>query len=152
MPRRPHCRVKQSDRCTHLAILLCKKLTALHVAELFLFRPRIFSRALGRGSRGGGACTPRCKCGSRPDSVARALGVQSREIWQVTTESLSDQPEPSRSIETPRFSYFSLSALCQVLVSHRPSSSQAFYSVAATIQQQSHMNLLILSRPLPVLV
>ena len=43
------------------------------------------------------ACTPRCKCGSRPGSVARALGVQSREIWQATTGSLSAELYESRA-------------------------------------------------------
>ena len=39
-----------------------------------------FSRASNYGEHRGGACTPRRKYGSRPDSVARALGVQtSRE-------------------------------------------------------------------------
>ena len=38
---------------------------------------------------------------SRPGSVARALGVQSRELWQVTTGSLSDQLEPTRRMQTP---------------------------------------------------
>ena len=42
----------------------------------FLFRPLVFSRALGGGACRGPACTPRCKFGSRPGSVARALGVQ----------------------------------------------------------------------------
>ena len=40
-----------------------------------LFRPRIVSLA----------CTPRCKYGSRPGSVARALDDQSREIWHIST-------------------------------------------------------------------
>ena len=56
---------------------------------------------LGCGARRGPACTPRCKCGSRPGSVARALGVHSREIWQVTTGSLSAEVEPSKTIENP---------------------------------------------------
>ena len=41
-----------------------------------------FSRSLLRGTQGG-ACTPRRECGPRPGSVACALGVQSRAIWQV---------------------------------------------------------------------
>ena len=55
-------------------------------------RLRVFFRALGCEARKGAACTPRHKCGSRPGSVARALGVQSRAIWQVTTGSLSTSP------------------------------------------------------------
>ena len=57
--------------------------------KTFLFRLRVFSHALGCEARRGGACTPRCKRVSRPGSVARAMGVQSREIWQVTTGSHS---------------------------------------------------------------
>ena len=66
--------------------LVCVFSTFLHV---FLRRPRVDSRALGCGARWGGACTPRRKFGSRAGSVARALGVQSREIWQVIAGSLS---------------------------------------------------------------
>ena len=42
----------------------------------FLFRPRVFPSVLGCGARREPASTPRCKCGSRPGSVSRALGVQ----------------------------------------------------------------------------
>ena len=41
-----------------------------------------------------------CKCGPWPRSVARALGVQSRENWQITTGLNSDDVEPTRPIET----------------------------------------------------
>ena len=66
-------------------------------------RPRVFSGALGRGARRGPVCT-RCKCGSWPGSMARALGVQSCEIWQITTGSLSDQllMEPTGPMQTPK--------------------------------------------------
>ena len=67
--------------------------------KTFLLRPRVFSRALDCGARRGPACTRR-KFMSRPGSVARALGVQSREIWQLTTESLSTKLEPSKTMET----------------------------------------------------
>ena len=53
---------------------------------------RVVSRALGCGARRGGACTPRRKCGSWPGSVARALGIQIRAIWQGIKESLSTPP------------------------------------------------------------
>ena len=43
----------------------------------------------------------RCKCGPWPRSVACALGVQSRENWQVTTGSASNHAEPTRPMETP---------------------------------------------------
>ena len=59
-------------------------------------------RALGCGARRKLARTLRCKCGPWPRSVARALGVQSRdENWQVTTRSVSHHPEPTRPMETP---------------------------------------------------
>ena len=72
---------------------------------------RVFSR-VGCGARKGLACTPRCKCGSRPGSVARTLGVQGREIWQVTTGSLSDQLEPTRLVQTPKTLFCHFSPLC----------------------------------------
>ena len=65
----------------------------------FHFWPRVFSRALGCGERRGAACTQRHKCGSRPGSVARAPGVQSRASWQVIMGSLSAEPEPSMTME-----------------------------------------------------
>ena len=57
-------------------------------------------RALGCGARRKLARTLRCKCGPWPRSVARALGVQSRENWQITTGLNSDDVEPTRPIET----------------------------------------------------
>ena len=54
-------------------------------SAFFLFRSRIFSRALGCGARRKPACPLRCKCGPWSRTVARALGVQSRENWQVAT-------------------------------------------------------------------
>ena len=47
-----------------------------------------------------------CKRGPWPRSVARALGVQSRENWQITTGSLSDQLEPTRPMQTRKKQYF----------------------------------------------
>ena len=41
--------------------------------KTFIFRPRVYSHALGWGARKGPG--PRCKCGSRPSFVARALGI-----------------------------------------------------------------------------
>ena len=72
--------------------------------KTFLLWPRVFSRALGCGARRGLACTPRCKCGSRAASVARALGVQNRGIWRVTTGSLCDESQPTRPVENPHCS------------------------------------------------
>ena len=73
----------------------------------FRFRPRVFSRAFGCGTRRGPACTPRRKCESRADCVACAAGVQSREMWQVIAGLLSDELEPTRPMQTPTVSFCS---------------------------------------------
>ena len=56
--------------------------------KLFSGALRSFLALWAAGHAGGPACPPR-----RPGSVllARALGAQSREIWQQTTGLLSDQ-------------------------------------------------------------
>ena len=72
----------------------------------FLRRPWVLSRALACGARRGAARTPRYKFGSRAGSVARALGVQSRESWQIITGLLSAELEPSKTMETPHASCF----------------------------------------------
>lgn len=66
-------------------VLLCTKLTIFALCFFFLFRPGVFLRVLSRGARRGSACTPRRKCGPWPRSVRRALGLQSREFWPITT-------------------------------------------------------------------
>ena len=68
--------------------------------HLFLFGPRVFSRALGSGARREPAQTPRRKCEPWPRSVARALGVQSRDNWQVTTGEHFKHVQPSRPMQT----------------------------------------------------
>ena len=47
--------------------------------HFFLFRPLVFSHALGSGTRREPARTRRRKCGPCPRFVERALGVQSRK-------------------------------------------------------------------------
>ena len=74
------------------ALCVCMKCAFLHIGQLFLLLPWAVTRSLGCGSRRGPACTPRRKYGSRPGTVAHALGVQSRAIWQAMTGSLSGQP------------------------------------------------------------
>ena len=64
------------------------------------------NHSLGCGASRGAACTPRRKIGSQADSVARALGVQSREIWQVIMGLLSAQLEPSKTMENLHVNYF----------------------------------------------
>ena len=71
----------------------------------FLRRPWVFSRALGCGARRGVACTPRRKFGSRAGSMARVLGVRSREIWKVITALLSAELEPSKTLKSPNVSH-----------------------------------------------
>ena len=71
----------------------------------FLRRPWVFPRALGGGARQGAACTPRPKFGPPGDSVARALGVLSREIWLVITGVLSAELEPSKLMGNPYASH-----------------------------------------------
>ena len=85
-------------------VLPCVKLSSFTEYFVHFFSLSVaflFSRALGCGARRGVACTPRCKCGSRRGSVARALSLQRREIWQETTGSLSDEPSPIRLMENP---------------------------------------------------
>ena len=108
--------------------VVCLKCTSLHMFHALLGRPRVVSHALGCGVRRGPARTPRRKCGSRPGSVARALGVQSRAIWKVIAGSLSAEPEPTRPIETKKYRSFHLS----VAVYEIP---EAVKGKAATVQQ-----------------
>ena len=105
--------------------------------KTFLFRPRVFSCALGCGALRGPACTPRCKCESRPASVPRALGVQSREIWQVTTGSLSDQLEPTRPMQPPKMSFFASFHLSLLLLLKPHSSRQRLGSHGTTAALQA---------------
>ena len=72
---------------------------------------RFFSRALGCGARRGPACAPRRKFGSRLGSVARALGVPSREILQAITGLLSAELEPSKTMEKPTCQLFCSTAV-----------------------------------------
>ena len=64
-----------------------------HSATISLPAAALFSCSRLRDTRGGRVCTVR-KWRPRPDSVARALGVRSRAIWQVITGSRSAEPEP----------------------------------------------------------
>ena len=90
-----------------------------------LRRPWVFSRTLGCGARTGPACTPRRKFGSRESSVARALGVQSREIWQVIEAFRGARADQGSGKPTSQL-------FCSTAV-------KALYFVAATVQQRSHI-------------
>ena len=61
----------------------------------------LFSCSRLRGTQGARLYTVAAKCGSRPGSVERALGIQSSEIWRITTWSLSTELEPSKTVENP---------------------------------------------------
>ena len=91
-----------AGECRHpcgALVLLCIKLFFL-AHRHFLFRPRVFSSALGSVAHREPARTPWRKFGPWPRSAARALGVQSRENWQVTTGGHSEHVEPSRPMQT----------------------------------------------------
>ena len=68
----------------------------------FLFRPRVFSRALGGGARREPAFILQRKLGPQPGFVERALGVHSREELALFAGPLSAEPEPTRTMETHR--------------------------------------------------
>ena len=106
----------------------------LHV---FLRRPWVFSRANGCGARKGPTCTPRRKFGSREGSVARALGVQSREIWQVEaiTGLLSAELELRKTMENLHISCFA------------PLLSKLSTLLAVTVQEQSHIKFVWTTTP-----
>ena len=74
----------------------------------------------------GRAGGPRCKCGSRPGSLARARGVRSREIWQVDTRSISEEPSPIKFMGNP---WISTGRCCNL---------ESTVSVSATAVQLRH--------------
>ena len=71
----------------------------------FLRRPCVFSRAVGCGACRAAACTPRREFGPRAGFVARALGVQSSEIWQVITGLLSAALGPCKTLQNAHASH-----------------------------------------------
>ena len=74
------------------------------ITKLFLPAACLFSRYRLRGTRGTRR-TRRCKCGlGRPPW--HVLWAFSREVWQVTTGSLSAELEPGKTMENPRISFF----------------------------------------------
>ena len=116
----------------------------------FLLRPQVFSRKLGCAARKEFACTPRRKCEPRPRSVARALGLQSREFWQTTTGSHSDLLEPSRTMETPTILQedfclvLGAGCCCCFCIKSDHTVPRAVRNEAATEQEQSLVKLLLL--------
>ena len=103
------------------------------------FYYNLFSSGNGCETRRGPACTPRRKFGSRPGCVARALGVQSREIWPCNRTIAV--VEPTRPMQTTKMLlifllFFSSRCCCfSILGSHGTYNSRAFHAfpfVAAT--------------------
>ena len=100
----------------------------------FLRRPWVSSRALRCGAHRGPACTPRCRFGSRPGSVARALGVQCHEIWHVVAGLLSDQLEPTGPVQPRKLYFFSFFTFVLLLLTHHSS------WLSTTINRQPRYN------------
>ena len=90
-----------------IRVCVCaKRVFFCGIQNFYLPAAGLFSRSRLRGTQGAPACTPRCKCGSWPGSVARARGVKSREIWQVVAGLLSDELKQTRPMQTPKTSMF----------------------------------------------
>ena len=64
--------------------------------HFFLFRPRVFSRALVPGARREPAGAPRRKCGPWVTSVARALGIQNGKSPRGGIPSTQGHPGPCK--------------------------------------------------------
>ena len=97
---------------------------ALFVARSppFLFRPRVFPRAVGCGARRGRACTLGVSFG--PGRAPCALGVPSKSIDLASDHGIAFLPaEPSKAMETPQTSFFLFFPLLLYLlqVPHQPS-------------------------------
>ena len=86
--------------------ILCTNVFLFLYLHAFLRRPWVCSRASAAGHVGGPSVHG--EFGSRAGSVARALGAQSRKIWQVITGSLSAGLEPSKTTKNPHVSRFGL--------------------------------------------
>ena len=98
----------------------------------FLFRSRVFSRALRCGARRGPACLRRCKCGCRPGSMARVL-------WAFKVAESGESPRnPFRGGRAeqdngnPTFQFFLLHfCFCSAVVQPRSHLAQAYLCVCA---------------------
>ena len=69
--------IDQYVYCTYEIHFLCGK-------NRYLFGPPVFSRAVGCVARKEGRVYATAQCEPRPMSVAGALGLQTRGLWQVT--------------------------------------------------------------------
>ena len=63
------------------------------------------SRALGHGARRGPARIPQRKCGPRPRTVGRSLGLQSRGFWPITKWRLSELTRLDTALRLPSKTY-----------------------------------------------
>ena len=114
-----------------------------HIGNLNLVYSGRMSRSRLKAQRGA-VCTPWCKFGPRPGSVARALGVQSRGELAVFAGSFSADPEPIEPMETNPQTLFFFVLCCCVLLTvsvqqpYQPSNAVCFD--AATVQQQPRFN------------
>ena len=77
-------------------VLLCINVFFFVHRHFFLFRPRVFSRALGFVARRKPAGTPGRICGLWPTSVARDLGVESRNSPRGGFPRTQGHPGPSK--------------------------------------------------------
>ena len=93
-------------------VLLCTNVCCFFTFARLFQRPWVFSRTLGCEARRRPACTPRRKFGSRAGCVARALGVQSLEIWRVITGLLFAELEPSKAMANPHACQLSVLLYC----------------------------------------
>ena len=115
--------------------------------HFFSFRSGVCSSYLGRIASRGSSCSPRRKCGSRPGCVARALGIQRREIWQEIAGIAgrrSAEPEPSRTtgahtnkLNSNRFSRVLCCVLCCVRATAGTSPGRLATSYRQALRQPS---------------
>ena len=82
-------------------VLLCIKWSFSGIQKFFS-SGRGSCLALSGAGHAGGRLYTTVECESRPGSIARALGVQSREIW------LSVELEPRKTTERKHFIFFAL--------------------------------------------
>ena len=121
----------------------CQNALILHGDRFFSDR-RPFLPLSAAGHAGGRVYT-RCKFGPRPGSVARALGVQSRGIWQVPTGSHFASSSPAGQWKPHNQDFCSTAAADSVsYLYHTVPQALKLYFVAATVQQQSHSKLILL--------
>ena len=106
-----HIRLQPIPRRTTYACIMCKMYFFAYCWQPFLFRPRVFPRALGFGVRRGPECILRHKFAPRTGSVAHVLGVESRASWVIFTGLRSATPSRQGPWKPHNFS-FSVCCCC----------------------------------------